>query len=150
MKSGGVLIWVVLLIAVLVVGVQFRFHEKAAKRQATPEIKPACQKTQATYIPEDKQGSIMVFGREYSENQVRSWFAKVDGRYCCRNGTIYPFGSAPGKAFTYKQFVRALKQGHYFPELAGEGVISDGEKVMLQNEGFHRTKKNTSQVHLTN
>lgn len=139
MKNGRVLIGVVLLVALIIVGVQLWHHAYLSgrlskqHRNITDYSRPG--------FPKDKAGIVTVFGHEYSETQVQTWFSKVSGRYCYCDGIIYAVGTAPGKDITYEQFVCALKQGYYFPELGGEGVKSDGKKVILQHEGLSHKKK---------
>lgn len=149
MKNGGVLVWVLFLVALLIVGAQWSHYGKAKKR-AAERTGPSTPSGKAFCTPVGTQSPIIVFGREYSYEQVQSWFSKVNGRYCYREGTVYAFGSAPGDAFTFEEFVCALKQGHYFPELSGEGVKSDGEKVILQHTGFRRPKETSHKAYLAN
>ena len=149
MKNGGTLIWILVAIVLFVVGIQWTHYKKMKGRMAE-QPSPSIPSEKALCTPIDPQSSITVFGHDYSYGQVQGWFSKVNGRYCYRDGTVYAFGSAPGNAFTFEEFVCALKQGHYFPELSGEGVKSDGEKVVLQHTGFRRPAETSHKAYLTN
>jgi hypothetical protein len=146
MKDGGVLIWVLLLIVAVVVWVQFRQQDFFSPGPDTSGAKPAW--------PQDKAGTVAIFGREFDEPLVREWFSKVDGRYCYRSGMVYAVGSAPGEPMGYQEFLAALKLGFYFPELGGAGVKSDGETVILTHKHLRKKPRraNSGQtvVHVNN
>lgn len=146
MKDGGVLIWVLLVVVALVIWVQFNQQgffspgQNAGNHPAEPAW------------PQERAGTVTVFGHEFDETDVRQWYSKIEGRYCYRSGMVYAVGTAPGEAMEYEQFLAALKLGFYFPELEGAGVKSDGEKVILTHEHLRKrpkpVHKNKTAVHI--
>ncbi|MFH0952707.1 MAG: hypothetical protein V1873_00075 [Verrucomicrobiota bacterium] len=131
-KDGGVVIWVLVLLALFVVGVQL--HHRGllpgqTRKQATKPCSP---------FPPDKAGTVTIFGHEFSQADVEAWYSKVTGRYCWNDGAVFAVGTGSGQPLTYRQFVCALKQGFYFPELKGVGLKSEGERVVLTHESLSR------------
>jgi hypothetical protein len=141
MKDGGALIWVLLLVVAVVVWIQFSQDDFFAPGPDTS----GARKVAKPVWPQDKAGTVAIFGREYDEALVRGWFSKVDGRYCYRSGMVYAVGTAAGDLMGYDEFVAALKLGFFFPELDGAGTKSDGKTVILTHKPLRkRTRPSNS------
>lgn len=123
--------------AAFVTMVQYEHHQEYPLTPGHVEMKLG--KTQ-TENPE----AVWIFGHAYPPEQVQTWYASIEGKYCTYGDRIYSAGSVPGAPVSYPQFVLALQQGFYFPELAGAGVRSDGEREILSHTRAYQTKKDGS------
>ena len=61
--------------------------------------------------------SVYAFERELNDEQLRAWYARVEGRYSFRQGMVFASQTAQGEPLTFERFVQALKMGFRFPEL---------------------------------
>lgn len=134
MSEKAVLAWLVVLVALLGTAVYVN------QDRLFPMIRPAPPPPAPTPAPKttDRPGVVTVFGHEYDESLVRSWYGKVAGQYGWSSGAVYAVDTAGTEPMTYEYFVQALKKGYYFPELEGAGVRSDGERVILIQKRLSR------------
>lgn len=113
----GLIASTVLATAAIVATVQYRHH------RAYPD--PAGLTADSKSSVEVHSDYVWIFGKAYPTVQVQIWFSKVEANYCSYGDRLYKSGTVPGKPLSYDEFVLALQQGFFFPELAGAGVRSD-------------------------
>lgn len=109
--KAGLMAGTLLATAAFVITVQYR-HQRTY-----PE--PAALLTESRSLEDREPVDIWIFGRAYPESRVQAWFAKVEAKYCSYGDRLYKAGTVPGKPMSYDEFVLALQQGFFFPELAG-------------------------------
>ena len=104
---------------ILAVATAFIFvAQTKLKNTRAAELRPVLHEfTPLTSPHTSPTATVYAYERELNDAQLREWFARIDGRYCFRQGMVFSKGSAEGEPLSYERFVQALKMGFRFPEL---------------------------------
>lgn len=91
--------------------------QKAKLAELTEKYRAAVARVRRTGTVAEPEGEY-IFGRWYSNAQLRSLHSRVSGNYVMSGGQIFPRSERTGDPLSFEAFVRAFKQGIPFPELS--------------------------------
>lgn len=111
LKGIGLLILAIATAFIFVAQTKLKNSIKAECRPVVHEFAPlASMHTSPT-------ATVYAYERELNDEQLRAWYARVEGRYSFRQGMVFASNTAEGEPLTFDRFVQAIKMGFRFPEL---------------------------------